>query len=141
MARQPAGLHIRAFREADAAILARLFHESVHGATTRDYSEVERRAWSPAIPDARAWAARMAARTTLVAEHAGVIVGFAELEPPDHLDLLYVSKDHQGLGVASALLAAVEDRARRAGATRLVTAASLTARPFFAGRGFTITAD
>ncbi len=55
--------------------------------------------------------------------------------------MLYVHKDHQGRGVATALLAALEARAREAGLTRLTTNASRIAKPFFLRRGFTLLAS
>ncbi|MEX2649076.1 MAG: GNAT family N-acetyltransferase [Alphaproteobacteria bacterium] len=134
-------IRVRTYRSEDAAALARLFHETVHAIAARDYTAAELHAWAPVVPDGRAWDLRLRTGVTLVAELDGAVSGFAALDPPDHLDLLYVHKDHQGRGVASALLAAIEARARAHGATRLATEASLTARPFFAARGFVVVED
>ena len=70
------------------------------------------------------------AHTTLVAEWEGVIVGFADLADDGYLDRLYVHKDYQGQGIATALCDALP-RAR-------LTHASLTARPFFEKRGWRV---
>ena len=64
----------------------------------------------------------------------GAIVGFAELEGDGHLDTLYVHHEHQGRGIASALLDRIEAEARRLGMARLYTEASITAQPFFRAR-------
>ena len=132
----PAPITVRAYVEGDAPRLAALFHDTIHRVPSPHYDARQRRAWSPAVPDSEAWHRRMVARPTLVATIGGTIAGFAELEPPDHLDMLYVAAARQGRGVASALLDAVIARARGFGARRLVTEASLIARPFFAARGF-----
>lgn len=65
--------------------------------------------------------------------------GFADLTKEGHLDRLFVSPDYQRCGVASALLAMVEQAARHRGMTRLTTDASLTALPFFEARRFRVT--
>lgn len=80
----------------------------------------------------------MAGRHTLVAEEAGEVLGFAELEADGHLDMLYCRKDAVGRGVGTELYAAVEGRARELELPRIFTEASITARPFFERRGFTI---
>ena len=51
-----------------------------------------------------------------------------------YLDRLYVHKDAQRRGVG----AAAEACARAAGVQRLETHASITARPFFAARGYAL---
>ena len=67
---------------------------------------------------------------TRVAVEGGVIVGFADLGPDGYLDRLYVHRDWQGRGVASALCDALP-------AAR-TTHASITARPFFEKRGYQV---
>lgn len=80
--------------------------------------------------DLAAWDASFLAHTTLVAEAEGIIVGFADLADDGYLDRLYVHKDWQGRGVATALCDALP------GAK--LTHASLTARPFFEQRGWQV---
>lgn len=75
-----------------------------------------------------AWDASFRAHDTRVAVEGGVIVGFADLGPDGYLDRLYVHRDWQGRGVASALCDALP-------AAR-ITHASITARPFFERRGW-----
>jgi putative acetyltransferase len=48
-----------------------------------------------------------------------------------YLDLLYVHKDFQNMGVAKRLLQKIIDTAIAIGITRLETHASITAKPFF----------
>lgn len=52
--------------------------------------------------------------------------------------MTYVHPQSQRIGVASALLAAVEADARRRGVTLLNVEASITSRPFFLARGFEV---
>jgi len=132
-------VRIRDFREEDAAVLARLFFDTVRTVNLGDYSQEQVEAWAPEVPDAAAWRRRMAARHTLVAEDETGLVGFIELEEHGTLDMLYCRADRVRQGVGTALYAALEARARRLGLKRLFTAASLTARPFFERQGFHVT--
>ena len=76
----------------------------------------------------------------MVVEDAGRLAGFADLEANGHVDRVFVSADHQGQGVARALLAEVVTEARRLGLVRLFLEASITARPFFESQGFAMLA-
>ncbi|MNH31533.1 putative N-acetyltransferase YafP [compost metagenome] len=55
-----------------------------------------------------------------------------------YLDRLYVHKDFQGQGIASALVDLLEADAKKLGLTHISTDASLTARPFFERKGYQI---
>jgi len=65
-------------------------------------------------------------------------VGFADLAPCGRLDMMYVHPAHQRIGVATVLLESVEAAARAQRLGHLFTDASITARPFFERRGFSI---
>ena len=54
---------------------------------------------------------------------------------------MYVGKDRQRCGIATALLEDIEREARSSGAKRLTTEASLTALPFMENRGFKVVAQ
>lgn len=135
------GFRLRPFRADDSAALGRLFYDTIHAINARDYSPAELAAWAPSVPSPDWIAGRAASRIVVVAEDASGLLGFAELRPNDrHLDCLYARHDNQGRGVGTALLHAIETEARALGLTRLLTEASLTARPFFERRGFRLIA-
>jgi len=129
---------VRDYERGDAEGICRLFYETVHAANLGDYWPEKVRAWAPVLPDPAAWHERMSVRHTLVAEEGGEVVGFAELEDDGHLDMLYCRPGAVGRGVGSGLYAAVEERARGLGVSRVFTEASITARPFFARHGFAV---
>ena len=89
-------------------------------------------------PDRAAWAARLAGNETWVAQLAGEVVGFIELEEGGHLHTLFVHKDQQRRGIARALLATAEASARRRKLPHLTTEASITARPCVEAAGFVV---
>jgi putative acetyltransferase len=131
---------IRPYAADDLDLLIALFNGAVRRVSSRDYTPEQIAAWAPATPDREAWAARLGGRPTLVAEIDGVIAGFSDLEPDGHIDMLFVDADHQGRGVAGALLDRIEPMARDRGLARLFTEASITARPMFEHRGFHVEA-
>ena len=127
---------VRNYAPGDIDALIDLFRKSVRILAGLDYTQEQVLAWAPDYIDRSAWAARCANSQTFVAELQNSLVGFAIVEPDRHLDMMYVHPEHQGKGIASALLEHVESFARRHGLARLYTEASVTARPYFEHRGF-----
>ena len=83
--------------------------------------------------DLKAWDASFRAHKTIIAVKNGEIVGFGDMDETGYLDRLYVHKDYQGQGVASAICDELE---RFAAGKTFTTHASITAKPFFLGRGY-----
>ena len=126
-------MELRPYRAGDCPALARLFYDTVHTVNARDYAPEQLDAWAGGQVDLAAWDASFRARHTLVAEENGEVLGFADMDAAGYLDRLYVHRDHQGRGVATALCDALEAACP---AKVFTTHASLTARPFFEGRGY-----
>jgi putative acetyltransferase len=128
---------VKPYRAEDTESLLTLFARSVREVASRDYSPAQIEAWAQPSPDREGWAARLAGRGgKRVAERGGLIAGFSDLEPDGHIDMMFVHPEHQGAGVASALLTHIEAMAGDQRTGRLFTEASITARPFFERRGF-----
>jgi putative acetyltransferase len=136
----PDGFAVRAYAPDDADALIALFRRSVRIVARRDYSEAQVKAWAPDDIERTLFAARCASRPTWVAEIGSTRVGFTDLEPDGHLDMMFVHPDFQRRGIASALLQQVEAAAGAGHLRRLFTEASVTARPFFERRGFRVIA-
>ena len=113
--------------------LAALFYETVHAVNARDYTPQQLDAWATGEVDLDAWDRSFQEHDTVIAEQNGSIVGFGDMDASGYLDRLYVHKDCQGQGVASAICAWLE---RRSAAAEYITHASLTARPFLERRGW-----
>jgi putative acetyltransferase len=131
---------LRPFRPDDAPVLLTLFRDTIRRVNCRDYSPDQIAAWASDDIDPDEWASRFAGRFVVVAEDAGRLAGFAELEANGHIDRVYVSADSQGQGVGRALMAEVVAEAWRLGLVRLFLEASITARPFFESQGFALLA-
>ena len=94
--------------------MAALFYDTVHAVNARDYTPEQLDAWAGGAVDLDAWDRSFRAHTTLVAVADGHIVGFGDITGDGYLDRLYVHKDWQGRGVATALCGRLGSR--RAGA-------------------------
>lgn len=127
---------IRRYEPEDLGQITALFYDTVHAVNAADYAPEQLDAWADGAPDLDRWNASLLAHHSLVAvEGRDLIVGFGDIDGTGYLDRLYVHKDRQGLGIATALC----DRLERAvDAPVLTTHASITARPFFEGRGYRV---
>lgn len=133
------GVIIRPYRPADAIPLATLYHRSVNEGTAPKYDAAQRAAWSPEPPTSAGWRARVEEASTVVAERDGALLGFMTLDmEAGFLDFAYVAPEVMGQGVASALYAVVEGRARVRGHAVIETEASLLAEPFFRRQGWRV---
>ena len=83
--------------------------------------------------DLEAWDRSFRRHHTLVAVEDGQITGFGDMDDTGYLDRLYVHKDFQHRGIATALCDKLEGAVR---APRFTTHASITAKPFFERRGY-----
>jgi putative acetyltransferase len=129
-------IQVRNYKQSDAASIVRLFYDTIHSINRRDYSAEQVNAWAPTIPDPTIWHHRMIARSTLVAEQDGDLLGFAEMEPRGHLDMIYCRGDVVGSGVGRRLYQALEAKAIGIGLSYISADVSITAQPFFARCGF-----
>ena len=119
--------------------MAKLFYDTVHTVCTADYSEEQLSAWADGHPDSDAWNRSFLAHYTVTAWIGEVLAGFADLDESGsapYLDRLYVHRDYQKNGVGRALAEAMEEKARKDGASEIIVHASITARPFFEHLGY-----
>lgn len=128
---------VREYRSEDCKELLRLFYETVHAVNARDYTKEQLDAWATGKEDAARWNKSFKEHFCLVAEESGRLVGFGDIDKTGYLDRLYVHKDFQGRGIASALCDRLEERAEG----KIVTHASVTAKPFFERRGYRAVRD
>ena len=134
--RQNLMFDIRKFTQSDGLHCLRLFRDTVRGINANDYDATQISAWASADIDAHQWIARFTGRHALVAESAGRIIGFTDMSVTGFLDRMFVSADHQRIGVASALIQRLFAIASDTGIDTIHTDASITAHPFFAKVGF-----
>ncbi len=129
---------IRPFRPTDLAGIFTARSSAIRDICARDYNPAQIAAWADNWDDPVKQLPRFSNSKTWVAEVRGLIVGFTNLVGDGYVDTLYVHGAHQGCGMASGLLQALEAAARVQGLNRLHSEVSITARPFFERRGFTV---
>lgn len=131
-------IQLRQYRPTDLPEILKLFRETVHTINAKDYTQEQLNAWAPDTLDAEKWQATLSRNYTLIAAINNQIAGFADIDGTAYFDHLFVHRDYQGRGVAKALANAIEAHAVAQGFTIITVAASITARQFFEGRGYTV---
>ncbi|MGN0586221.1 MAG: GNAT family N-acetyltransferase, partial [Oscillospiraceae bacterium] len=128
-------MHIRKYTPSDCIHFARLFYDTVHTVNAQDYAPEQLDAWADGNVDLEAWDRSFLEHYTVAATENGAIVGFGDIDSTGYLDRLYVHKDFLRRGIASAICDELESAV---GADRIVTHASITAKPFFLRRGYVV---
>ena len=96
-------MQLREYIPSDCAQLAELFYQTVHNVNAKDYTQEQLDAWATGEVDFQAWDESFRTHRTIVATENGAIVGFGDMDGIGYLDRLYVHKDYQGQGIASAI--------------------------------------
>lgn len=129
------------FNIKDIDAIVTLFYDTVHTVNAKDYSTDQLEAWAP--PGEKSmkmatWRDALGQNITYVAKINHQVVGFSDLTHQGHLDRLYVHKDYQGQGIATALMDQLEEQAKSLALFKIETDASITAKPFFERRGYEV---
>lgn len=125
-------------RPEDGREMAHLFYDAVHMVNCRDYTPEQLAAWAPEREDAERFSGILWDSDDALTARAGeTLIGFANRKGKT-FDCLYVQPGWRGTGVAGELAEALENRARAAGVSAFRVEASITARGFFARRGYAL---
>lgn len=124
---------LRPYTPEDCKCLTELFYDTVHFVNAKDYTEEQLNVWATGTVDLEKWNASLSEHCTVVAVKDDKIVGFGDMDQTGYLDRLYVHKDYQNQGIATAICDELE---RAIQTPKFVTHASITARPFFEKRGY-----
>jgi putative acetyltransferase len=131
-------MEIRRYQPGEENAIWNIVFYATRESIARDYHPDLIDRWAPHDKDMEEWATRMGQQNPFVAIVDGLPVGMAELEDTGFIDYFYVHPDFQGIGVGKALLAALEVESERLGISRIYADVSVTAKPFFSSRGFTV---
>ena len=123
----------------DIPELKELFCSTVLTVNACDYTAEEVADWASCGNRLSRWEELMATLHFIAACDAeGRIVGFTSIRNDGYLHSMFVHKDHQGEGIATALLQRIEAYAMEHGICDITSEVSITARPFFERRGYIV---
>ena len=125
---------IREYQATDCKALAELFYDTVHNVNAKDYTKEQLDVWATGKVDIDQWNQSLLEHYSLIALCNGTMIGFGDIDKTGYLDRLYVHKDYQRKGVASAICNKLEKMVKG----KIITHASVTARPFFEKRGYRV---
>lgn len=126
---------IRNYAQTDCESLVNLFYNTVHTINAKDYSPEQLNVWATDKIDLEVWNKSLSEHYTVVAIENNLIVGFGDIDKSGYLDRLYVHKDYQRQGIATAICDKLEQSVK---VNKIITHSSITAKPFFEKRGFKI---
>ena len=126
---------IRQYEPTDCEHLAKLFYETVHTINAKDYSQEQLNVWTTDNIDLEVWNKSLSEHYTVVAVENNIIIGFGDIDKSGYLDRLFVHRDYQRRGIATAICNKLEQAVK---ADKIITHASITAKPFFEQRSFKV---
>ena len=127
-------MFIRKYESTDCKELAELFYNTVHTVNAKDYTNAQLDAWASVQMYLEKWDQSFQEHFTVVAVENGIIVGFGDIDTTGYLDRLYIHKNNQRKGIATAICDQLESKVQG----KIVTHASVTAKPFFEKRGYKV---
>ena len=126
-------MQLREYRTSDCGQLAELFYQTVHSVNVKDYTKEQLDVWATGKVNIKEWDKSFLEHYTIVAIDNNKIVGFGDIDKTGYLDRLFVHKDYQRKGIASAICNRLE---KSVGEMKITVHASITAKFFFEHRGY-----
>jgi putative acetyltransferase len=134
-------MHIRLFHHGDESALHAVFHSTVHGIASRDYSREQVEAWAPTeVTDelSRLWTRKLRTIRPFVVEMDSTIAAYGDIQANGYIDHFFVSASFARRGVGTFLMRFLLDKAVAENIPELSSDVSVTAQPFFARFGFRV---
>jgi putative acetyltransferase len=131
-------VQIRRYREGEELALFEIYHSAIHLVACRDYTQEQIEAWAPRSLDSELWRSRIRGINPFVAELAGQLVGYADLQPNGYIDHFFVSGTHPRKGIGAQLMHHLLNEAKRLSLAELTSHVSRTAQPFYERFGFSV---
>lgn len=116
----------------DIQELKKLFCNTVMTVNRRDYTAEEVADWASCCESDGRWEQLLSTLYFIVATDVeGQMLGFTAIRGDGYLHSMFVHKDYQRQGIATALLQKIEAYASEHGIKEMTSEVSITARPFF----------
>ena len=120
----------------DLSAIRELFRRTIQVINSNDYTKEQVEVWSAGADNTKRWGESIENQYFIVAEIDGVVTGFSSITTEGYLDFMYVHKNYQRVGVASALLDEIERKAIEQMNAEIFSHVSKTAKGFFEKMGF-----
>lgn len=111
-----------------------LFRNTLNTINAKDYTKAQRDEWAKGA-DWEKWNQSLQEHYSIVMIDNQTIVGFEDIDKTGCIDRLFVHKDYQRKGIATAICNNLEQSVN---VDKLTVHASVTARLFFENRGYKI---
>lgn len=132
------------FRKAtisDLKEMQELYIETIQSVCKSDYNPAQIEAWISGVHNTDRWLEVITTQFVLLAISENKITGFGTLKDNNYIDFFYIHKDFQRQGIADKILTELELEARKHHTITLISDISITAKPFFEKKGFTVKAE
>lgn len=130
-------MQLRRATSDDIGQLKTLYFNTILVVNSRDYSNEQVNVWASTAERTENLLRRIRQQYFYVAvNNDGLITGFGSLENDGYLDMMYVHKDFQRMGIATLLISKIFETAKQLKLAILTTESSITAKPFFEKHGF-----
>lgn len=120
----------------DIPAIVEMYRATVHTINAADYTPAQLKVWADGAVNYPRWEKAIKEQYFVLAEINGSLAGFSSIAKDGYLDFMYVSKDHQRCGVASALLYEIERKAAEQKNPKIYSHVSKTAKGFFLKMGY-----
>ena len=128
-------MEVRKYKSADIKEILQLFYDTVHAVNVKDYTQEQVDVWATGDENVEEWDQSLLSHHSYVAVENGLIVGFGDIDETGYLDRLFVHKDYQKKGIATALCNKLESLIDWDCVT---VKASITAKSFFEKRNYVV---
>lgn len=118
-----------------------LFSETITFVCQNDYDQRQIEVWKSSIENLERCQSLIQNQYFIVAELKDKIVGFTSLDKVNYIDVLFVHKDFQRMGIAQKLFVELENEVKRVNSFVLTSDLSKTVKAFFESNGFTVLAE
>lgn len=128
-------MQLREYITSDCEQLAKLFFQTVHSINAKDYTKEQLDVWATGNVDLNEWDESFEKHHTVIATDNDKIVGFGDIDSSGYLDRLFIHKNHQNEGIATAICDELESSVN---GKKVITHSSITAKSFFEKRGYKV---
>lgn len=126
---------IREYKSSDCKEISELFYNTVHTINAKDYTKEQLDVWATNEIDLEKFNKSLMEHYSLVAVENKIIIGFGDIDKTGYLDRLFVHKDYQNKGVATAICNRLEQKMLKG---KVITHSSITAKSFFEKRSYKV---